>query len=236
MGDDEDRAALETLCRDYWRPLYVLARRFGHAPYDAEDLVQGFFAKLLARDWLHSAGPERGKFRTFLSVAFRRHMADEHDFSTRQKRGGGVATVPLDAEDAENFLAGELATVESAEHAFDKAWALGIIATAQARLREECAAAGKAALRSMTRSLARELLPRKIRVNAISPGPIETGILDRALPKEAAEQTKAEMTASNPMLRLGDPEEIAKAVEFLAFDATYTTGVELAVDGGATQL
>jgi NAD(P)-dependent dehydrogenase (short-subunit alcohol dehydrogenase family) len=97
-------------------------------------------------------------------------------------------------------------------------------------------AAGKAALRSMTRSLARELLPRKIRVNAISPGPIETGILDRAMPKEAAEQIKAEMTASNPMLRLGDPEEIAKAVEFLAFDATYTTGVELAVDGGAAQL
>ena len=97
-------------------------------------------------------------------------------------------------------------------------------------------AAGKAALRSMTRSLARELLPRKIRVNAISPGPIETGILDRALPKEAAEQTKAEMTANNPMLRLGDPREIAKAVEFLAFDATYTTGAELAVDGGASQL
>ncbi|GLY72953.1 glucose 1-dehydrogenase [Actinoallomurus iriomotensis] len=96
--------------------------------------------------------------------------------------------------------------------------------------------AGKAALRSMTRSLARELLPRKIRVNAISPGPIDTGILDRSMPKEAAEQTKAQMTADNPMLRFGDPEEIAKAVEFLAFDATYTTGAELAVDGGASQL
>jgi NAD(P)-dependent dehydrogenase (short-subunit alcohol dehydrogenase family) len=97
-------------------------------------------------------------------------------------------------------------------------------------------AAAKAALRSMTRSLARELLPRKIRVNAISPGPIDTGILEKALPKEAAEQTRAEMTANNPMLRFGDPREIAKAVEFLAFDATYTTGAELAVDGGASQL
>jgi NAD(P)-dependent dehydrogenase (short-subunit alcohol dehydrogenase family) len=97
-------------------------------------------------------------------------------------------------------------------------------------------AAAKAALRSMTRSLARELLPRKIRVNAISPGPIDTGILEKALPKEAAEQTRAEMTANNPMLRFGDPGEIAKAVEFLAFDATYTTGAELAVDGGASQL
>jgi NAD(P)-dependent dehydrogenase (short-subunit alcohol dehydrogenase family) len=97
-------------------------------------------------------------------------------------------------------------------------------------------AASKAALRSMTRSLARELLPRKIRVNAISPGPIDTGILERSLPEEAAEQTKAQMIANNPMLRFGDPSEIAKAVAFLAFDATYTTGAELAVDGGASQL
>lgn len=97
-------------------------------------------------------------------------------------------------------------------------------------------AAGKAALRSMTRSLARELLPRKIRVNAISPGPIDTGILDRSMPKEAAEQTKAEMRAANPMLRFGDPREVARAVEFLAFEATFTTGAELAVDGGASQL
>jgi len=97
-------------------------------------------------------------------------------------------------------------------------------------------AASKAALRSMTRSLARELLPRKIRVNAVSPGPIDTGILDRSMPKEAAEQTKAQMTAANPMLRFGRPNEVAKALVFLAFDATYTTGAELAVDGGGSQL
>jgi NAD(P)-dependent dehydrogenase (short-subunit alcohol dehydrogenase family) len=97
-------------------------------------------------------------------------------------------------------------------------------------------AASKAALRSMTRSLARELLPRKIRVNAISPGPIDTGILERSMPKDAAEQTKAQMTANNPMQRFGEPGEVAKAAAFLAFDATYTTGAELAVDGGASQL
>ncbi len=97
-------------------------------------------------------------------------------------------------------------------------------------------AASKAALRSMTRSLARELLPRQIRVNAVSPGPIDTGVLDRSMPREAAEQTKAQMTADNPMLRFGDPGEIARAVAFLAFDATYTTGSELAVDGGGSQL
>lgn len=97
-------------------------------------------------------------------------------------------------------------------------------------------AASKAALRSMTRSLARELLPREIRVNAVSPGPINTGVLDRSMPAEAAEQTKAQMTADNPMRRFGEPEEVAKAVAFLAFEATFTTGAELAVDGGGSQL
>ncbi|CAM5355384.1 NAD(P)-dependent dehydrogenase (Short-subunit alcohol dehydrogenase family) OS=Streptomyces albaduncus OX=68172 GN=FHS32_006488 PE=3 SV=1 [Streptomyces griseoloalbus] len=98
-------------------------------------------------------------------------------------------------------------------------------------------AAGKAAVRSMARSFSRELLPRGIRVNAISPGPIDSGILDTMnLSEEAADRFRAERTASNPMKRYGTVEEFAKAAAFLAFDATYTTGVELAVDGGETQL
>ncbi|MFG3128123.1 SDR family oxidoreductase [Streptomyces tendae] len=97
-------------------------------------------------------------------------------------------------------------------------------------------AAGKAAVRSMTRSLARELLPRKIRVNAVSPGPIDSGILEKSMPREAADQARAQMAADNPMLRMGTPLEVATTVLFLAFDATYTTGAELAVDGGGSQL
>jgi NAD(P)-dependent dehydrogenase (short-subunit alcohol dehydrogenase family) len=97
-------------------------------------------------------------------------------------------------------------------------------------------AAGKAALRSMARSLSRELLPREIRVNAISPGPVDTGTLERSMSAEAAQQFKAERAATNPMRRFGTPDEIATAAVFLALDATYTAGVELAVDGGATQL
>lgn len=96
--------------------------------------------------------------------------------------------------------------------------------------------AGKAALRSMARTLSGDLLPRGIRVNAISPGPIDTGILEKTMTAEAAERFKAERVADNPMRRFGTPEEIAGAAAFLAFDATYTAGTELAVDGGATQL
>lgn len=96
--------------------------------------------------------------------------------------------------------------------------------------------ATKAALRSMTRTFARELIGNGIRVNAVSPGPVDTGILERSVPAETARQFLAQMAAENPMQRVGEADEIAKAIAFLGFDATYTTGTELAVDGGASQL
>ena len=97
-------------------------------------------------------------------------------------------------------------------------------------------AASKAALRSMARSLASELLPKGIRVNAVSPGPIDSGVLYKMMPKEAADQTIKQMTEQNPMKRFGRPEEVAKAMIFLAFEATFTTGAELVVDGGGSQI
>jgi NAD(P)-dependent dehydrogenase (short-subunit alcohol dehydrogenase family) len=97
-------------------------------------------------------------------------------------------------------------------------------------------AAGKAAVRSMARSFSRELLPRGVRVNAISPGPIDTGILEKTMTEEAAERFKAQVVADNPMQRFGTVDEFARAAAFLAFDATYTTGAEFTVDGGRTQL
>ena len=97
-------------------------------------------------------------------------------------------------------------------------------------------AATKAALRSFVRTWARELAPRNIRVNAVSPGPISTSILDKVMSKEAADKARAVMRENNPMKRFGTPEEIARAVAFLGFEATFTTGAELPVDGGASQL
>jgi len=96
--------------------------------------------------------------------------------------------------------------------------------------------ATKAALRSMTRTFARELIDRGIRVNAVSPGPIDTGILERTMPAAAARQFLEQIKATNPMQRSGEPEEVAKAIIFLGFEATYTTGTELLVDGGASDL
>jgi NAD(P)-dependent dehydrogenase (short-subunit alcohol dehydrogenase family) len=85
--------------------------------------------------------------------------------------------------------------------------------------------------------LAAELVSREIRVNAVTPGPIDTPIFNKAFPsKEAADEVAKQFRDMNPMKRLGRSEEIAKAVLFLAFDATFTTGAELPVDGGWSQL
>jgi len=95
----------------------------------------------------------------------------------------------------------------------------------------------KAALRSFARVFAAELLPRGIRVNAVSPGPTDTPIIGKAFPdKDVAAQLTGQMREAVPMKRFGTSEEVAKAVLFLAFDATYTTGAELPVDGGWSQL
>ena len=98
--------------------------------------------------------------------------------------------------------------------------------------------ASKAALRSLARTFATELLPRKIRVNAVSPGPIETpGLSGLGLSPQQLTEFKAGMVGAVPLGRMGTPDEIAKAVVFLASDdSSYVTGAELFVDGGMAQI
>ncbi|KAF9892674.1 hypothetical protein FE257_001076 [Aspergillus nanangensis] len=93
--------------------------------------------------------------------------------------------------------------------------------------------ASKAAVQSLVLTLAAELASRKIRVNAVSPGFVDTptmGVEDASAEARAA--FEAEGPRTTPLGRVGVPEEVAKAVVFLAFDATFSTGSEVVVDGG----
>ncbi|AGP36353.1 glucose 1-dehydrogenase [Sorangium cellulosum] len=98
--------------------------------------------------------------------------------------------------------------------------------------------ATKAAVRSFARTWALDLKDRGIRVNVLSPGPIDTpGLHGLAATEEQAQQIKASLVASVPLGRLGLPEEVAKAAVFLASeDSSFTNGSELFVDGGVAQV
>lgn len=101
-------------------------------------------------------------------------------------------------------------------------------------------AATKAALRSLTRTAAAELIDRRIRVNSVSPGPIQTPLHERentGLSEQEFEIFSKRVRERVPMKRVGQPEEVAAVVAFLASeDASYLTGVEINIDGGYGQL
>lgn len=140
---EEAERAMESLCRIYWQPLYIYARRHGRTAQDAEDLTQGFFARLLEKGFLQAVQQERGRFRQFLLMAFQRHMANEWDHARRLKRGGGQQAVPLDTVLAERLYKEETPAHISADQAYDRRWALALLEQTLGRLRTEFERSGK---------------------------------------------------------------------------------------------
>lgn len=147
-SDAAGRAALEQLCRAYWRPLRAYALRAGHGREDAEDFTQDFFLRLLARDALAGVSPDKGRFRNFLLVSFRNFLADQRDKAQTAKRGGGVRPFPLPAAggDGDGDAGPEPADAATPEQAFERQWAHTLLARARARLRDECVANDRLAL------------------------------------------------------------------------------------------
>src|SRR3954451_16740246 len=92
----EARQALAELCNAYWFPVYAYVRRRGHDRHAAEDLTQGFFARLLEKNDLAAADRTRGRFRSFLLTACQHFLANRHDRDAARKRGGGRVHVPID--------------------------------------------------------------------------------------------------------------------------------------------
>lgn len=139
----ESSTALATLCEIYWYPLYSYVRRQGRDWSEAQDLTQGFFVRLLETDFLQQTQPARGKFRSFLLASLKHYMMNEWDRGRAAKRGGDLKLLRLDFEAGERRYRLEPADRETADSAFQKQWALALLARVQEALHSEYRAAGK---------------------------------------------------------------------------------------------
>jgi RNA polymerase sigma factor (sigma-70 family) len=137
----DSAAALETLCRAYWYPLYAYVRGSGNSPDDAQDLTQEFFARLLAQDWLRVVLPEKGRFRTFLLVAMKRFLTNEWHRNRAQKRGGGSVPLPLETAEAEHRFAAEPPLTP--EELYERRWAMMLLDESLQRLQSEFERTGR---------------------------------------------------------------------------------------------
>jgi DNA-directed RNA polymerase specialized sigma24 family protein len=138
-------AALGTLFRTYWRPLYLYVRRRGQSHHDSEDVIQAFFRRLLEKEVMRHASQDRGRFRCFLLGSLQNFLANEHDRATTLKRGGGQAPLSFDHPDlAESPALETAADEEPPELAFDREWAQTVFANAMQQLEKNFADEGKA--------------------------------------------------------------------------------------------
>lgn len=144
---EESQEALADLCGIYWYPLYAFVRRQGYSPEDAQDLTQGFFARLLEKHYLQDFQRERGRFRSFLLASLKHFLANERDWGRAKKRGGGILPVSL----SEMLSAGESRYNAQPRHdttpeqIFEKQWVQALLDHVLVRLEAEFEEAGKGA-------------------------------------------------------------------------------------------
>lgn len=137
LSSPESRAATARLCEAYWYPLYAYLRRSGRTHQDAEDLVQGFLAVVLEKNFFEDADRSKGRFRSFLLLALKRYLTNEWNRAQRLKRGGGCRFESLDFDVGETRFLNEPADHKSPDKAFDRHWAEVLLARVLERLRLE---------------------------------------------------------------------------------------------------
>jgi RNA polymerase sigma factor (sigma-70 family) len=138
------RAALEKLCRTYWRPIYGFVRRQGTEPEDAKDLTQGFFALLLERRDLDAVRKEKGRLRSYLLTSLKHFLTNERQRAMAVKRGEGQRLIPLDDLQERDRIGFEPSETLAADQIYERRWALSVLDQVMARLGDEYRAAGPA--------------------------------------------------------------------------------------------
>lgn len=140
--------ALADLCRGYWYPIYVLIRRQSRDCHEAQDFTQGFFTRLLEKDFLGDVDPARGRFRAFLLAAVNHFLSNERAKERAIKRGGRRRVVSFNAnsfdwDSGESKFLLEPSHQLTPERLFERQWALALLERVLCRLRDEQAEAGK---------------------------------------------------------------------------------------------
>ena len=143
--EKDAQIALAALCQRYWFPLYAYVRRRVHDPSEAQDLTQDFFARLIEKNILAHAAPDRGRFRSFLLTAMKNFLANEWNKARAEKRGGHAPVLSLDFESGDSRCTLEPSHDLTAERLFERKWAMTLLDLVLSRLRNEYAADGKTA-------------------------------------------------------------------------------------------
>lgn len=144
--DSGSASALAELCQAYWVPIYGFIRSSGKTRHDAEDLTQGFFARVVECNLFSVAEKSKGKMRTFLLATLKHFLCDEYDRSQAQKRGGNVEVVPMDFHDAESSFEKASSSKCDPARQYDQQWALTMLANTLELLREEYVENGRGTL------------------------------------------------------------------------------------------
>lgn len=147
-GDDSAaaRTAFGRLYETYWYPVYAYIRRRGRDAEAARDLTQAVFASLFERRDFEHLDRARGRFRAFLLAVTQHYLANDAAYGHAAKRGGGVAPLPLERDQAEERYRHEPIDPDTPETLFDRRWALTVIERTMATLRDDYAQAGREAL------------------------------------------------------------------------------------------
>ncbi|MEG8048161.1 SDR family oxidoreductase [Sphingomonas aerolata] len=183
-----------------------------------------------------------------IEAVYAKVAADRRTLDIIVANAGRAEATPLDSVDADAFDAifdlnvrGAFFTVQKALPILNDNASIILVASSLAVRGDPGMSvynASKAAVRSLGRTFASELMPRGIRVNTLSPGPVDTPIIDtNASTPEAAAEFRTYAASVTPMKRLGRPDELAAAALFLAsYDSSFSTGMELLADGGHAEL
>jgi len=206
-------AALESLCRVYWKPIYVFARGRYYSEADAKDLTQHFFYNLLERKDFSGLDPGKGKFRTFLLTAFTHFLVNEHARANTFKRGGGKIIVSLDELSPDEVFLPDTGKETSATNGFDRQWAKSVVQQALEGLKAELEAAGKARQFAVLKEfLAREAAPGDYNIAAH-----ELGVADASVPVlvHRLRQRYRQLVRAQVAQTVTSPDELEEEMRYL---------------------